>query len=443
MQQGMLFHSVFDPQAGFYVQQMVCRLREPLNVEAMQWAWDRVVRRHPILRTTFRWDVGEPTQHVKETLAIDFKKEDWRHKSTPKQKEDASRYLESDRQLGFGPDEPLMRLALFRLQEAEYELVWTFHHALLDGRSHHLVLKEVFAFYEAFGEEREAELETPRPYLDYVEWSQRRDVSKDEAFWRQKLAGFRLPTSLNMNSSVESGHGDFGLKELRLDEETTSALKSAADRQHLTLNTLVQGAWAIYLSRDGSDDIVFGTTRACRRSSLAGAESMVGMFINSVPMRIRVTRSMPLRECLGSLRQQSIEVRAHEHTPLLRIQMWSELPKGVPIFESIVVFESYELNESLALGGGWQNREVHLYEKANYAIAVTAYSSARLLLKIHYDRSRFQDSSIRNLLEELQALLKAFPAALARDLSCGDVVKQKPSGTLLAKSVGSSEELPS
>ncbi|HXM34163.1 MAG TPA: condensation domain-containing protein, partial [Pyrinomonadaceae bacterium] len=436
MQQGMVFHTAYDQTAGFYIQQMVCTLREDLSIDLLQKAWRRVVERHLILRTGFRWDVEPPLQEVHQSATLVLKEEDWRDKSDEEQTERLREYLKSDRQRGFELDKPpLMRLALFRLAENQYQLIWTFHHALLDGRSHHLVLKEVFSFYEAYRRGQDLELNEPLPYRQYIEWLGQRDSSADETFWRGTLAGLSAPEPLDFARFERRRHErEPGPHEIRLEERTTSALRSLAKRHELTLNTLVQGSWALLLSHYGStDDVVFGATRACRRSAFAGSfaeagfeggQDMVGMFINTLPVRLRVLPGRPLIQWLKELRRQHVEVRDYEHTPLLKIQSWSKLPKGAPLFESIVVFENYEFNDSLkALGGSWQNREFRLEEKNNYPLVIATYAGKEILIKILYDQSRFNASAIEHVLGQLQTLLNALLSAPAENLSCADVMR--------------------
>jgi amino acid adenylation domain-containing protein len=436
MQQGMVFHSAYDPAAGFYLQQMICTLREDLDVTALHKAWQYVVQRHSILRTTFRWEAEAPLQEVHDTVMLDLNEQDWRGRSRSEQAASLEEFLKADRRQGFELTKPpLMRLALFQLAAVEYQLVWTFHHALLDGRSHHLVLREVFDSYEAFQSGRRPELNAPRSYRDYIEWLARRDASDDEPFWRRKLAGITSSTSLEFGgppaATNESGQG---LQEIRLTERNTIALRSLAQRHEVTLSTLVQGTWALLLSYySGAENVVFGAARAGRRSAFAGsypgaditgAAEIVGLFINTLPLRLRVVPGRSLIKWLREVRRQNLEVRDFEHTPLLQIQKWSDLPNGVPLFESIVVFENYEINHSLqGLGGVWKDREFTLHERAHYPIVIAVYAGTELVIKLHYDRSRFSDQSVERVLGQLRALLIAFLSAPAENLSCADVMR--------------------
>ncbi len=146
MQQGMLFHSLYAPQSGVYIQQLICALPENLNVSAFERAWQRVVKRHPVLRASFRWEgLDEPLQEVHQHVRLPVAEQDWRGLSARQQENRLEAYLQADRQRGFKLTEaPLMRLALFRVAAADYRLIWTSHHTLLDGRSRLLVLKELF-----------------------------------------------------------------------------------------------------------------------------------------------------------------------------------------------------------------------------------------------------------------------------------------------------------
>ncbi|HEY9724993.1 MAG TPA: condensation domain-containing protein, partial [Chroococcales cyanobacterium] len=414
LQQGMLFHSLYAPESGVNIEQFVCTLHENLNVSCFKQAWNRIVERHAILRTSFRWEgVKEPLQEVHRQVTIPVEEQEWRELSATQQEDKLKSYLQCDRQRGFQLTEaPLMRLALCRIAEADYQCVWTFHHVLLDGRSFPIIFQELFAFYEAFCQGEDLQLEQPRPYQDYIEWLGKQDFSSTKNFWQSTLSGFTAPTPLMVDRlqplkfrEEESG---YAVQEIRLSETVTSALQSLAQQHQLTFNTLVQGAWALLLSRySGEEDVVFGATRACRRSAVEGAESMVGLLINTLPVRVRMPDEMPLISWLKELRTQWIAVRDYEHTPLVEIQSWSDIPAGQQLFESILVFENYQLNSTLqAQGGNWKNREFRLLERTNFPLTVAGYLEPSFLLKIGYERCRFDDATITRMLGHLKTLLE-------------------------------------
>lgn len=415
MQQGMLFHSLCAQQSGVDIEQMVFTLHENLNVSAFEQAWQRVLERHPVLRTSFCWEGdSEPLQYEHQRVGLSLEQQDWCGLSAKDQEDRLQTYLQINRRHSFQLTEaPLMRFALFRVSESDYQFIWTFHHIILDGRSYIIVLKEVFAFYDAFCQGEDLQLEQPHPYRDHIQWLQQQDLSKAEGFWRHLLKGFTAPTPLVVDrapkTGLEQGKSGWGEQEIRLSVASTSQLQSLAQQHQLTLNTLVQGAWALLLSRySGEADVVFGATRACRRSSVAGAESMVGLLINTLPVLVSISPEVPLLLWLQALRAQWITLQDYEHTPLVKIQEWSDIPHGTSLFDSILVFENYSLNSKLrSQGGRWENLEVELVEQTNYPLTLLGYAEPELLLKIKYDRQRFDDATIVRVLGHIKTLLES------------------------------------
>jgi amino acid adenylation domain-containing protein len=419
MQQGMLLHSLHE--SGAYIQQMTCDLKENLDAPALLQAWQQVSQRHDILRTAFRWEgVPEPIQEVYKTIVLPWSNEDWSHLPLEVQQREFEHFLLSDREKGFEVTQPpLMRLAYFKLADTHHRLVWTFHHALLDGRSQFAILQEVFALYDARENASLFELKTRRPYRDYINWLQQKDWSRAREFWSEYLRGFKPLTLKSANEEFTPARlGRFLTQSLELPEEPSTALKLVAERHHITLNTIVQASWAILLSRySGSADIAFGTTRACRHETLTGSESMIGLFINTLPMRVEVDPQRPLLELLTELRQQQIAFRPYEQTPLVKIQEWSEVPRGTSLFETALVFENYRFNDQFKkLEGQWEGRYVNSLEQPHYPLALAAYSGRQLLLRLEYEGSRFDDASIERMLGHLTSLLEGMAEDLNRSV---------------------------
>lgn len=411
MQQGMLFENLKSEQPGVNIEQIICSLPETLNVLTFTQAWQRVIERHSVLRTRFDWQgLDEPLPTVHPQVQLPLEQQDWRHLSASEQEDKLQAYLQADAECGFDLTKaPLMRLALFQLTESDYKIVWTFHHLLLDGRSLLILLKEVFAFYEAFCQGEDLQLEQPRPYSDYIEWLQQQDFSKAEAFWKQTLRGFSVPTPLVVDRSARGGRSQelgYGQEQIQLSEAVTSALKSLAQEHELTLNTLINGAWALLLSRySGEEDVVFGA-RVCLRSALEAGESMVGLLINTLPLRVCVSPEQSVLSLLKELQSQWMALRDYEHTPLVQVQTWSDIPAGTSLFQSIVVFENYQLNFVLQeQGGSWEKREFELVEQTSFPLAVAGYDGTELLLKIQYDRDLFEAERIEEILDQFQHLL--------------------------------------
>jgi hypothetical protein len=417
MQQGMLFHDLAAPHSGVNIEQMLCSLHEELNVPVFRRAWEQVMRRHAVLRTSFHWQgLKEPVQEVHAQVELPLAEEDWRGLPEAEQARRLRQFLDEDRRRGFELDHaPLMRLTLFRKQEADYECVWSFNHVVLDGRSFAPVLKEAFTFYDELCEGHEPELELPRPYRDYIQWLQGLDLAQAEAFWRQTLQGAPPSPLLSRQSgsaTAAEGQPGHSTHELRLSTTVTRVLQALAQKHDFTLNTILQGAWALLLSRySGAADVIFGATRACRRSTVPGADEMVGVFINTLPVRVRVPADRELIPWLQELRAQQRAVRPYEHTPLFHIQQWAGGGHGQPLFESILVYEEYLLNSLLrAQGGKWERREFRLLEQTNYPLTVYGYLDGDLLLRLACDRQHFSDATTGQMLRHLRTLLEGIAA---------------------------------
>lgn len=415
MQQGMLIHSIGEE--GAYVQQIVCSVGESLDVPLFRSAWQRVLDRHPVLRSSFHWEgVEEPFQEVHRDLECPFKNEDWRAVTPESQQERLQSYLRADRQRGFeSAKAPLLRVALFRLADCDYRIVWTFHHALLDGRSDFLVLKEVFDLYDASCDGQEFELKQLRPFSDYIERLAGLDFTKAEAFWRQRLHGITAPPVLGESAGVlkESQERiEHACVQLQLSEELTSQLRSLSRRSASTLNNLIQASWALLMGRyTREEEVVFGVTRACRHWAGEGAKSMVGLFINTLPLRVSLRPEQPLVSLLEELRAQHITLRDYEHTPLTRIHEWSQVPRDTPLFDTVLVFEDYEINSRFrGLGERWAKRDFKRLEQTNYPLTLSADAGRDLILKLEYDKRRFGQSNVERMLKHLEALLKAMAA---------------------------------
>lgn len=416
MQQGMLFHSLEGGEPGVDVEHVVCHLDEVVDPEALLRAWAGVVRRHAILRTGFRvQEADEPLQDVLREVDLPFDRLNWHGVPSGEQDGRWRALLETDRGRGFDLSQPpLQRLVLAALDDSRHRLLWSFHHALLDGRAFPLVLQEVFNLYDAEREGRTVDLPTRRPYSDYIHWLRGLDLEGAEAFWRRSLRGFSAPTSLGLPPPDVHGRAGLGARahQVRLSIEATTRLTSFAREHGLTLNTLVQGAWAVLLHRYSREsEVLFGATRACRRSALEGAEQMIGLFINTLPVRVVVDPRAPLVPWLRALREDQAGIRPHEHTPLALVQAWSDVPRGTPLFQSIVMFDHATLDAALrARGGPWNNRRFEYLGQTNFDLTVLAYGDPEMLLRLEYYPRAIDDAAARRMLGHLRRLLEAMPA---------------------------------
>lgn len=409
MQQGLLFHTLYAPDSGVYFNQFSCTIGGNLDVAAFQQAWQQVVERHLILRTAFYWEeLEKPLQVVHQQVEIPWQQHNWRGVSSTKQQLEA--FLQADREQGFDLDRaPLMRFTLIELSKDIYRFIWSHHHLLLDGWSLPIILKEVFAFYNAIAQGQNLYPATPRPYRDYILWLQQQDFSQAESFWKQELQGFSAPTPLAVDIvGLPHQKPTYTEQQVQLSSTVTASLRSLVRQHRLTLNILLQGAYALLLSRySGESEVVFGATVSGRPNTLPKVESMVGLFINTLPVRVQVPGDASLLPWLQQLMQEQVAREPYSYSSLVDIQGWSDI-KSRSLFESILVFENYPIDASVQdLCDSLTISNVNVYERTNYPLSVVVMPGTELLLRISYDRCRFEDDTITRMLGHFQTLLEA------------------------------------
>jgi amino acid adenylation domain-containing protein len=422
LQEGLLFHAVYTPESGVYFQQLKFRFDGTLDAEAWRRAWLEVVARHPVFRTAFVWEGRDrPLQVVLKKVKIPWQELDWRGIPEEEQHARLEAFLDEDRRRGFDlARAPLLRMTHIRLSDDANEFVCSHHHLLLDGWSTSNVLKEVFAFYRPAGAAPPNGL--PRPYKEYIGWLQRQDMAKAERFWREHLRGFTAPTPLPAGSGGPSplkGGGRQEKFQTFLDEETTERLRSLARRREVTLSTLVTGAWALLLGRySGERDVVFGVTVSGRPAALDGVEAMVGLFINTLPVRVPLPPDAPLAVWLPELQSRLLDLREYEYSPLVQVHGWSEVPRGVSLFESVVIFENYpvdltrrSLNDRLGVS------DIRSIERNSFPLGLVAAPGPRLFLQVIYDAERFDEPAAARMMGHLRALFESMAADAGRPLS--------------------------
>ena len=440
MQEGMLFHALYAPESGVYVGQFGLVLEGTLDAGALERAWQGVVARHDALRASFAWEgVPHPVQVIRREVEVPFRWADWRGLDDAEQQAHLERYLEADRAAGFELRQaPLLRLAVFRLGDRAHQLVWTSHHLILDGWSLSLICRDVLELYASYAEGAAPQPAAGRRYRDYVAWLGRQDRSRAERFWRGALAGFGAPTPLPAARTRSGAEPGYGVETLRLSRERTESLLEQARRRGVTASTLVQGAWALLLSRyAGEDDVVFGTTVSGRPPELAGAEETVGLFINTLPVRARPRAEATLGEWVLEMQREQVEAREYEYAPLVQVQRWSEVPVGAALFESLVVFENYPVDQALGEAGGLKELRVRVNlgrQQTNFPLVLTAEAHTELKADLRYERSRTDGETAQRLAAHLEAVLEAMAAGLERHLSSVSLLRAGERAQLLAAS---------
>ena len=359
MQQGLLLHSAMADGAGMYMCQMQMVL-EQLDFSRFRSAWEHVVARHDIFRTGFAEnESGSLLQVVMKEVALPWQEFDWCALGADEQKSELTGLLNHERVTSFELGQaPLMRFALIAESDSRSRFVWTNHHALLDGWCLPIVFDEVMKVYMAMGAGESVSLPAVRPYRHYVEWLQKQSEADAKTYWQSYLLGVTAPTSprfFNRSSEATQETPASGEKALThlLDVATTEKLTQFAKQSQVTLNTVIQGAWALLLSQySGEDTVVFGSTRSGRNIPLQGIDHMIGLFINTLPVRVDVSgEERTLSRWLQNLHTSQQDHDTYAYSALTDIQAWSDVPQGDALFNTLVVVENYPVDQSVAQEG--------------------------------------------------------------------------------------------
>ncbi|HEF4763026.1 TPA: non-ribosomal peptide synthetase [Pseudomonas putida] len=400
MQQGMLFHTLYEPEVGAYISQLRLDIGG-LDTERFARAWQAAVERHDILRSSFHWQ-GLDTAHQAIARQVPLPLE-------VLEATDTDALAEAERAQGFElGSAPLFRLKLVRTGANAWHLIYTSHHILMDGWSNAQLLAEVIQYYAAGPS-------LPAPsgqYRDYLGWLQQQSAEAGEQFWKAVLAPLEAPTLLAEALRPPVGSEGNGEHRVSLDISATQRLTEFARQQKVTLNTVLQAAWSLLLQRySGQDCVVFGATVAGRSAPLPGIEEQLGLFINTLPLVCAIKPDQTVSQWLGELQGLNLAMREFEHVPLYDIQGWmrqqASEQQGSALFDSLLVFENFPVAEALKQGApaGLTFGNLHNHERTHYPLTLGVELGEGLGLEFSYDTARFSAEQIARLSASLQHLL--------------------------------------
>jgi len=411
MQQGMLFHTLYQQQGNDYLNQLRVDI-SGLDPQRMARAWQQVLDAHDVLRAGFAWQgtLERPLQLIHRQLTLPCQILDYSNLDDPQGAIErlASEEREQVRDLGAAP---LLRVAMVKVAENTQHLVYTHHHILLDGWSSSRLLGEVL---QAYANERATPAEGS--YRDYIAWLGAQDAQASERFWRSELAPLDEPTLLAsaLPAPVAGGQG-MGRVDSGLDAPAMAALQRFASERKVTVNTVIQAAWLLLLQRHtGKRAVAFGATVAGRPAQLPGIEQQLGLFINTLPVVADVAPQQAVGTWLQQLQAQNVSLREQEHTPLYEIQRW--VGQGAQsLFDTLLVFENYPVSQALqeAAPAGLGFGPVVNVEQSNYPLALAVNAGERLHLQFSFACEHFAEASVQAVAERFLRLLAQLVASTA------------------------------
>ncbi|HEX7154408.1 MAG TPA: amino acid adenylation domain-containing protein [Thermoanaerobaculia bacterium] len=409
MQEGMFFHGQLDRSA--YVTQIFPTFEGELSATHFRRAWEIVCNRHDIFRTAFVGEGDGLHQLVVAEVNLPWQEHDWRDVPAEQQRARFARFRAEDKAAGFDfASAPLQRIALFRMADDQWQMLWTHHHMLLDGWCTPLVYKEVMLAYHGLVRGEAVQLPEAPVYENYIQWLQRRNVSDAHTYWRQYLADVEAPTPLVIDTLPAESRSGVEEQVLAIDLEGTQRLEAFAKANHTTVNTLMQLAWGYVLHRySGESQVVFGALTSGRPAEVRGVEEMIGLFINTIPVKVAFERNATTASLVGDLHRAFQASQEQSWLPLNEIQKQSAAGSGVALFDSLVVFENYPIeaamavsNESrstLRVSGGASD------ERTNYKLTFIVALSGQLKIRCSYPAETFSRETIERLLAHLELVL--------------------------------------
>ncbi|HLP47056.1 MAG TPA: condensation domain-containing protein, partial [Candidatus Kapabacteria bacterium] len=401
-QEGMLYHALVDESSYSYFEQMSYRLQGELDINLIEKSFHELFKRHDILRTAFVYqDIERPVQLVLRERVIDFYYEDLSQSNEQEAKKSfVKEFKEKDKVRSFIlSKDVLMRVAILKLENSEYEFTWSFHHILMDGWCTGILNNDFFEIYTSYLENRPYRLPRVKPYRTYIQWLQKQDKEESARYWENYLASFTEQTGVPKlkKSQTEASSYKNETVSVALTPGKTAGLHSLAGKNHVTLNTVTRAIWGVLLRKyNGKDDVVFGAVVSGRPFELEGVESMVGLFVNTIPVRIRFAENMKFYRLLQHIQQEAICSEPHHYNPLAEIQAQSSL--GQNLIDHLFAFENYPIVEQIE---GYEPRgnktnqfrlkltNVGLFEQTNYDFNVALSESAGLKITFKYNGNVF------------------------------------------------------
>ncbi len=429
LQEGLLYHSVADKTSSAYFIQASYRLHGKLDPGTVRRSLNELLKRHDILRTAFVYEgLNRAFQVVLKEREADFYYEDLG--ALPGREQDAylAAFRQQDRKRLFdlGKD-VLFRVMVFRLGEAEYQFIWSHHHILMDGWCTGILVQEYNYIYNRLRQGRTPELPPTGQYGTFIKWLERQDRVAAAGYWRQYLHEYARSATVPADRLPAPAHQPFDNREFQLVLPAGQAarLNALATQYKVTLNTLLQTAWGIQLSRyNNSRDAVFGTVVTVRPAEIEGIDTMIGLFINTIPVRIRYAADTTFGSLAQQVQRQHLAGETHQHYSLADIQAGSVLKQQ--LLDHIFVFGNYPVADQIEQAGTGQEaapdisiRDVDSFEQVNYDFSIHVNPREDLLIRFNYNANAYRPEFIRRLAGHFGQLIEgitADPEGLADDL---------------------------
>ncbi|XRE44268.1 Polyketide synthase modules-related protein [Tenacibaculum discolor] len=396
LQEGIYYHWLSSPSA--YFEQMSYRMKGKVDFKALEESYEKLVSRYAILRTFFTNKIGgKLLQVVKKEVSSTF----FHIKANEQVDFSIKQFKKEDREKGFDLHSgSQMRLIIIDLGNEEYEFIWSMNHILMDGWCIGILIQDFFKIYNSITKGNELILKKVPPYSDYIKWLMNKDQKVSIEYWRDHLFGYDTVACLPEKKIINDEIGGVKIEKLIIEGKQRELIKNICKKEATTENIFLQTIWGILLGKyNNTNDVVFGSVVSGRPTEISGVEEMIGLFINTIPVRISFDKDMEVKKLLKQVQSTFIKGTDHHYVQLGEIQSNTSLGRG--LFNHVVIFENFPTMEADALfqedGEGLALLSSDVYERTNYDFTLVIVPGEKIIIRFEYDTSKYSSSSINNL----------------------------------------------
>lgn len=412
MQEGLLFHALVDEKSDSYFEQITYQMTGKLDISSVKASLGALMARYSVLRTLFLHEgYDRPMQVVLKERPLDFTYHDIREACREERKEVViEAWQQKDRSRKFDLSKDLLiRVLILQVGDEEYAFIWSHHHIIMDGWCMSIIINDFDEFYNHFSKDGKLSLPEPVPYVNYISWLSQRDSGDTAAYWNRYLEGYENKATLPQLKDMGAPYQQH-IHKMELSKVDTQGLQLLGAEHSVTLNTIIQTAWAIVLARyNFIEDVVFGSVVSGRPAEIEGVENMVGLFINTLPVRISFEKEDTIDAALKKVQKQAIEAEQHHYSPLSEIQ--SRVPLGKELLDHIIVFENYPIADQIEQSGAEIKddepvvTDVEVFEQTNYNLSLMVIPGESLTIKFYYNLHVFESVVIEQVSRQLQHII--------------------------------------
>ncbi|MCI6890226.1 MAG: condensation domain-containing protein, partial [Ruminococcus sp.] len=443
LQEGMLFHNIYETGSSAYVLQSVFEIKSVMNEEILKQALSLVSQRFSVLRTSFFYEkVDKPRQVVLRKRDPEFISVDLSSKTNEEQKESLTELLRKDVKRGFDLQRDTLLRVHYIIMGNTSKLVLTMHHIIIDGWCMNIVFNKLISYYyelqeiKPFSKVEKEMLDDKRndtEYSEYITWISNQDNNAALSYWTKYLEDY--DSSCEIAPMIKPEFSDEQMKRVyaSVDEISTQRIKKYVEDNESTLNTFAEVAVGILLQEySRSRDVVFGKVISGRNANLPGIENMVGLFVNTIPVRVKTDNNITFGECMRQQQYDDLQCLTYDYCSLAEIQ--SRTPQGRELIKVLYAFENY--NSGMA-GSDSDNSEGDITldsarEQTNYPISITIYEmNQKLSFNIMYDPNEFIEHEIEAILERLVKICEEISLDPNRTIDSIETVTEKEKELIL------------